>query len=123
MNGRLAGKRAAEMVANDAARSSGRVRGFSPTAAQGGRFMRRMVPGRPRALGALAALAMLVALNATLAHAAAPTPNKKKARPPKIQETVGDLAYVVSTGEMVVEGVGLGIGLDNTGGDSPASQH
>src|SRR5579875_1929265 len=82
--------------------------------------MRRMVPGRPRALGAVMAL---VALAATLAHAAAPTPNKKKARPPKIQETVGDLAYVVSNGEMVVQGVGLVLGLDNTGGDSPPSQY
>jgi flagellar basal body P-ring protein FlgI len=66
----------------------------------------------------------LIALAAMLAHAAAaPTPNKKKARPPKIQETIGDLAYVVSNGEMMVEGVGLVLGLDNTGGDSPPSQY
>ncbi len=83
--------------------------------------MRRMVPGRPRALGAAVALAALAAL---LAHAAAaPTSSKKKVKPPKLQETVGDLAYVVSNGEMMVEGVGLVLGLDNTGGDSPPSQY
>jgi flagellar basal body P-ring protein FlgI len=64
----------------------------------------------------------LAALAALLAHAAAaPTPGKKKAKPPKLQETVGDLAYVVSNGEMMVEGVGLVLGLGNTGGDSPPS--
>jgi flagellar basal body P-ring protein FlgI len=83
--------------------------------------MRRMVPGRPRALRAAVALAVMATL---LAHAAAaPTSSKKKARPPKIQETVGDLAYVVSNGEQVVEGVGLVTGLDNTGGDSPPSMY
>ena len=54
---------------------------------------------------------------------AGPTAEKKKSRPPKIQETVGDLAYVVSNGEMVVEGVGLVTGLDHTGGDSPPSTY
>jgi flagellar basal body P-ring protein FlgI len=83
--------------------------------------MRRMVPGRPRALATLVAMAVMAAM---LAHvAAAPTSHKKKARPPKIHETVGDLAYVVSNGEMVVEGVGLVTGLENTGGDSPPSQY
>ncbi len=81
--------------------------------------MRRMVPGRPRALRALVTLAVMAA---TVAHvAAAPTSHKKKVRPPKIHETVGDLAYVVSKGEMQVEGVGLVAGLENTGGDSPPS--
>ena len=81
--------------------------------------MRRMVPGRPRALRALVTLAVMAA---TVAHvAAAPTSHKKKVRPPKIHETVGDLAYVVSNGEMQVEGVGLVTGLENTGADSPPS--
>src|SRR5262249_2998867 len=39
----------------------------------------------------------------------------------KVQETVGDLAFVVSRGEMKVEGVGLVVGLDNTGADPPPS--
>ena len=38
-----------------------------------------------------------------------------------MQETVGDIAYVVSRGEMKVEGVGLVVGLDNTGVDPPSS--
>ena len=39
-----------------------------------------------------------------------PAPGKKKkkeAAPPKVQETVGDLSFVVSRGEWKVEGVGL----------------
>ena len=64
----------------------------------------------------------MAAMAAALAHAVAgPTSDKKKTRPPKVHETVGDLSYVVSNGEMSVEGVGLVTGLDNTGGDSPPS--
>jgi flagellar basal body P-ring protein FlgI len=51
-------------------------------------------------------------------------PGKKKGKepaPPKVQETVGDLAFVVSRGEWKVEGVGLVRGLDNTGADAPPS--
>jgi flagellar basal body P-ring protein FlgI len=66
----------------------------------------------------------MAVMAAMLAHlAAAPISSKKKARPPKIDETVGDLAYVVSNGEMQVEGVGLVKGLENTGGDSPPSSY
>ncbi len=83
--------------------------------------MRRMVPGRPRALGAALAVAALAAL--LVPAVAGPISTKKKTRPLKINETVGDLAYVVSNGEMMVEGVGLVTGLDNTGGDSPPSQY
>jgi len=50
-----------------------------------------------------------------------PTKKKGKGTPPKVQETVGDLSFVVSRGEMKVEGVGLVIGLDNTGADPPPS--
>ena len=42
------------------------------------------------------------------------------AAPPKVQETVGDLSFVVSRGEWKVEGVGLVGGLDNTGADRAA---
>ena len=44
-------------------------------------------------------------------------------RRPRSQETVGDLSFVVSNGEMTVEGVGLVAGLDNTGVDSPPSHY
>jgi flagellar basal body P-ring protein FlgI len=80
-----------------------------------------MVPDRPRALGAAVALAVLAAM--LMPAVAGPNPGKKKGRPPKIHETVRDLAYVVSNGEMMVEGVGLVTGLDNTGGDAPPSQY
>ena len=46
---------------------------------------------------------------------------KKAGLPPKVQETVGDLSFVMSRGEMKVEGVGLVVGLDNTGVDPPPS--
>jgi len=46
---------------------------------------------------------------------------KGKGSPPKVSETVGDLSFVVSRGEMKVEGVGLVVGLDNTGVDAPQS--
>ena len=38
--------------------------------------------------------------------------------PPKVEETVKDLAWVYSTGEVKLEGVGLVFGLDNTGADA-----
>ncbi len=81
--------------------------------------MRRTVPSRPWALGALVAIAVLaLTLNPI---GAAPTKKKKKVVLPKIQETVGDIAFVVSVGELKVEGVGLVTGLDNTGADPPPS--
>jgi hypothetical protein len=52
---------------------------------------------------------------------AAPKKKKKDGAPPKVQETVGDLSFVVSRGEWKVEGVGLVCGLDNTGADPPQS--
>jgi flagellar basal body P-ring protein FlgI len=79
--------------------------------------MRVMVPGRPWALGALIAVAAL----ALAQLGAGPTKKKKEGKPPKVQETVGDLSFVVSKSEMKVEGVGLVVGLDNTGGDPPPS--
>ena len=37
------------------------------------------------------------------------------APPPKVEETIGNLAYIQSKGELRLEGVGLVVGLDNTG--------
>jgi flagellar basal body P-ring protein FlgI len=80
--------------------------------------MRRTFPRRPCAPRALVAIAAL----AILQMGAAPAKKKgKEPPPPKIQETVGDLAIVVSRGEMKVEGVGLVVGLDNSGADPPNS--
>ena len=81
--------------------------------------MRRSVPSRPWALGALVAIAVLALTVNPIG--AAPTKKKKKVIPPKVQETVGDIAFVVSVGEFKVEGVGLVTGLDNTGADPPPS--
>src|SRR3954449_11863888 len=41
------------------------------------------------------------------ADAAAPRKKRSEATPPKVEETVGDLAFVVQNGEIKVEGVGL----------------
>ncbi len=78
--------------------------------------MRRMVPRGAWARRALVAMAVV----ALLPLGAGPT-KKKKETPPKVDETVGDLAFVVSKGEMKVEGVGLVVGLDNTGAEPPPS--
>jgi flagellar basal body P-ring protein FlgI len=81
--------------------------------------MWRTVPRRPWAHGAVAAMAAL----ALLQLGAGPTKKKKEGLPPKVQETVGDISFVVSRGEMKVEGVGLVVGLDNTGVDPPSTWH
>ena len=79
--------------------------------------MWRTVPRRPWAHGALVAIAAL----ALAQMGAGPGKKKKEGLPPKVQETVGDLSFVVSRGEMKVEGVGLVVGLDDTGVDPPSS--
>lgn len=79
--------------------------------------MRQAVPRRSWAHRALVAVAVLA-----LFQVGAGTSKKKgKETPPKVQETVGDLAFVVSRGETKVEGVGLVVGLDHTGVDPPPS--
>ena len=79
--------------------------------------MWRIVPGRcPAHLAVVAIVA-----TALLQTGAAPGKKKKDGLPPKVQETVGDLAFIVSRGETKVEGVGLVVGLDNTGADPPPS--
>ena len=81
--------------------------------------MWRTVPRRSSAHRALVAIAAV----ALLQMGAAPGKKKKEGLPPKVQETVGDLSFVVSRGEMKVEGVGLVVGLDNTGVDPPSTWH
>jgi flagellar basal body P-ring protein FlgI len=80
--------------------------------------MRRRFPGRVWAHRASVAIALLAL---ALVAAAAGKKKGKDSHPPKVQETVGDLAFVVSRGEMKVEGVGLVVGLDNTGVNAPPS--
>ena len=80
--------------------------------------MRPSFPRRPWAYRALVATAVLALFQVGAG------PGKKKGKepaPPKVQETVGDLSFVVSRGEWKVEGVGLVRGLDNTGADAPPS--
>jgi flagellar basal body P-ring protein FlgI len=79
--------------------------------------MRRTFLRRSWAQPALVAVAAL----ALFQMGASPGKKKKEPPPPKVSETVGDLAFVVSRGETKVEGVGLVIGLDNTGADPPPS--
>ena len=81
--------------------------------------MWRTLPRRRWAHGAFFGMAAL----ALSLMGAGPTKKKKEGLPPKVQETVGDLAFVVSRGEMKVEGVGLVVGLDNTGVDPPSTWH
>ncbi len=64
-------------------------------------------------------LAVLTAL--ALVGAGSPRKKKSEPPPPKVEETINNLAWVLSTGEVKLEGVGLVFGLDNTGGEAPPS--
>ncbi len=79
--------------------------------------MRRPFPTRGATFAALALI-----LTMTLVGAGDPKKKKKlpEPPPPKIDENVGNLA-TVRLGEITVEGVGLVIGLNNTGSDPPPS--
>ena len=68
---------------------------------------------------ALAGLTVVTAL--ALVGAGSPRKKGSEPPPPKVSETVGDLAWVYHTGEVKLEGVGLVFGLDNTGADAPSS--
>jgi flagellar basal body P-ring protein FlgI len=82
--------------------------------------MWRSIPG-----GTWASRLLVLALLLMQVRVDAANPKKKKIEPPppKIEETVGDLAYVLQGSEIKVEGVGLVTGLDNTGADPPPSWH
>ena len=82
-------------------------------AKQGGWSMRRANPEQTRWIGALVAGAALI-------FTGAGTSKKKEPPPPKIEETIGDVATIVGT-DYKVEGVGLVMGLDNTGSDPAPS--
>lgn len=58
-----------------------------------------------------------------LALVGAGTPSKKKRSepPPKVEETIGDIAFISTPADQKLEGVGLVVGLDGTGGDAPGS--
>jgi flagellar basal body P-ring protein FlgI len=80
--------------------------------------MRLKLAGRPLPYAATAATALL----ALVLVGAGPGKKKgKESPPPTVQETVGDISFVVSRGEWKVEGVGLVRGLDDTGADAPQS--
>ncbi len=80
--------------------------------------MWRSIPGVTWVFRALVLVFVLVQIQAD----AAP-PRKKKTEPPplKVEETVGDLAFVLQSTEIKVMGIGLVTGLENTGADPPPS--
>ncbi len=83
--------------------------------------MRRMdqwVSGKRNVFAAMTWIALGSA--ALVASAADSKGKKKEPPPPKSDETVASMAYVVSS-ELKVEGVGLVVGLDNTGSEAPPS--
>jgi flagellar basal body P-ring protein FlgI len=80
--------------------------------------MQPRIPKRPWAHAAVVATAVLALIQV---GAGSGKKKGKEPAPPKVQETVGDLSFVVSRGEWKVEGVGLVRGLDNTGADAPPS--
>jgi flagellar basal body P-ring protein FlgI len=82
--------------------------------------MRRRDLSRARAVAALAAVGTL----ALIVAGAGPLSKKRsEPPPPKAEETVGDLASVVRRPDTKLEGVGLVVGLDNTGADPPRSSY
>ena len=74
----------------------------------------------PRRFRGVAALAAITAL-AMLAGATPPKKKRPEPPPPKVEETIADLAYISTQAEVKLEGVGLLVGLDDTGVDPPPS--
>ena len=68
----------------------------------------------PRALAAVAALALT---------GAGWSKKRSDPPPPKVEETIGNLAYIAQGSEIKLEGVGLVVGLDNTGVDPGPSYY
>jgi len=82
-----------------------------------------MRPTDPRRARAIASFAAISALALSLAGAGAPKKKRVEPPPPKVDETVSDLAYIQSSAETKLEGVGLVVGLDETGSDPPPSSY
>lgn len=78
-----------------------------------------LCPKRVRSVAGIAAAGAL-ALGLTGAGGAKKT---KEAPPPKVEETVGNLTFIQSAAEIKLEGVGLVVGLDDTGVDPPPSPY
>src|ERR1700733_11363753 len=76
--------------------------------------MRRTSPSRALVLGALVACA------AVFLTGAADAKKKVKEVPPKVDETIGDVANIFGR-PMKVEGAGLVMGLDGTGSEPAPS--
>ena len=89
--------------------------------------MRRTIPEQTRWIGALAASAALVLAGAGPGTGTGPgagtgttKTKKKEPAPPKVEETIGDVASIIGN-DFKVEGGGLVIGLDGTGSDPAPS--
>ncbi len=82
-----------------------------------------MRPAYSRRVRAVAALAAFSVLAIGLAGAGGSRKNRDKADPPKLEEAVGDLAFIQAHTGTKLEGVGLVIGLENTGVDPPPSYY
>ncbi|GAC1470494.1 MAG: flagellar basal body P-ring protein FlgI [Isosphaeraceae bacterium] len=70
--------------------------------------------------------ALVFAMILVLGLTGASGPKRKKRvepPPPKVDETISDLAYIQSSAETKLEGVGLVVGLDDTGVDPPPSAY
>ncbi|MGE3818244.1 MAG: hypothetical protein AB7I30_02310, partial [Isosphaeraceae bacterium] len=79
--------------------------------------MRRSDPWRFRAVTALVAVCSL----SLAVGAGSPKKKRSDADPPKVEESISDLAYIASATDVKLEGVGLVVGLDGTGVDAPPS--
>jgi hypothetical protein len=89
--------------------------------------MRRTSPSRGSVLVAAVASAVLILTGAGSsddkpANQKPATKTKKKEVPPKVDETIGDVANIFGR-DVKVEGVGLVIGLDGTGAEPAPSWH
>jgi len=72
---------------------------------------------------AVAALAAFSALAVGLAGAGGSKKNRVEPAPPKVEEAVGDLTFIQAHSGTKLEGVGLVVGLENTGVDPPPSYY
>jgi flagellar basal body P-ring protein FlgI len=81
--------------------------------------MRLIVPRRAALVGSLLAATVLVGVGASKPR----KPTVAPLKPLKVDETIGKLARVETKGEVKVEGVGLVVGLSDTGSDPEPSYY